>query len=371
MDDIRFSDGFDIPDRIAVGLTAWSFVAVVFATLLAYLALRSPLPLQVTAPIAVFVLAIGAALGWLSIAGRPVLEWAAFAVRFFLQPRGGVVVAAATSGVAPVAATAPDARIILLHPRVMARRTLPVGAQRIAVVSFEPGAGTTTIATALSCSLGADAGRWRRRTRRVALVDFHTARPGVARYLSLGFQRGLLELALANPEDRALSSHLVAHCSGVRVLCGTPHDAPQVWPLTSALVREVFREADMEGFEVLVADAGCGPTDLGSACVAGGDRILVVCTATPTGLREAYRCAAWIRSTGTAARVDYVINRMRRGVDVSQLEQDLRGRVLAEIPEDANATARSSARRRARFGPADIAFRRLAAEVRRDLETTS
>ena len=89
MQEVRFADGLDTPDRIAFGLGAWQLLAVVGGVVLAYAMAHSPLPAGVSAPLAATTAALTAALGWLRLAGRPLLEWSVFAVRFLAGARSG------------------------------------------------------------------------------------------------------------------------------------------------------------------------------------------------------------------------------------------------------------------------------------------
>ncbi len=95
MSGIHFTDGFDRPDTIALGLDAPRLVTVVVAALSAYAVMQVPLPFALRVCIAVLLAAVGATLGWGRLAGRPLLTWAWLALRFALSPRsgGGVVVA--------------------------------------------------------------------------------------------------------------------------------------------------------------------------------------------------------------------------------------------------------------------------------------
>ena len=52
---------------------------------------------------------------------------------------------------------------------------------------------------------------------------------------------------------------MITHASGARVLLGPQRAVNPEWPVTPALLREVLRELDMEGFDLVVLD---GPPDL-------------------------------------------------------------------------------------------------------------
>jgi MinD-like ATPase involved in chromosome partitioning or flagellar assembly len=119
---VHFTDGFDRPDTIALGLDAPRLIAVVIGALSAYAVMQSPLPMALRIGVAVLVAAVTAVLGWARYAGRPVLTWAWLALRFTLSPQSG-------GGVVQVQVAAPAAT-------TASERTLP--AQVPAVVAPEP-----------------------------------------------------------------------------------------------------------------------------------------------------------------------------------------------------------------------------------------
>src|SRR5580704_917673 len=91
MDQIEFADGFDTPDTVAFGLGAGQLAVVMVGALAAYSLVRSPLPPAIADPVAAVLAVVAAGLGWSRIAGRPALDWAVFAVRFWIRPRHGRV----------------------------------------------------------------------------------------------------------------------------------------------------------------------------------------------------------------------------------------------------------------------------------------
>jgi hypothetical protein len=90
MDPIEFADGFDRPDRIAFGLSGGQLAVVMVGALGAYSLVRSPLPPVFADPIAAVLVALAAGLGWMRVAGRPLLDWAIFAGLFVLRARRGI-----------------------------------------------------------------------------------------------------------------------------------------------------------------------------------------------------------------------------------------------------------------------------------------
>ncbi len=88
-DQAHFSDGIDVPERLAFGLGAGQLLVVVCGAALAYALLRSPLPAPISNGAALFVGVVAAALGWSRIAGRPALDWARFIALHAVGPRAG------------------------------------------------------------------------------------------------------------------------------------------------------------------------------------------------------------------------------------------------------------------------------------------
>ena len=89
MSGVHFTDGFDRPDTIALGLDAPRLLTVVGGALSAYAVMQAPLPMALRALVAVLVAAASALLGWGRYAGRPLLTWAWLALRFTLSPQSG------------------------------------------------------------------------------------------------------------------------------------------------------------------------------------------------------------------------------------------------------------------------------------------
>lgn len=109
MSGVHFTDGFDRPETIALGLDAPRLVTVVVGALSAYGVMQAPLPMALRAVVAVVIAVVAAVLGWGRYMGRPLLSWAWLALRFALAPRSGggvpaVHVDAAPAAVEPVVA---------------------------------------------------------------------------------------------------------------------------------------------------------------------------------------------------------------------------------------------------------------------------
>ena len=98
MTGVQFADGFDGPDRIALGLSAPQLAIVVGGGLGGYGVLHSPLPGALRVPIAVLLALLAAVLGWGRMAERPLLDWCWLAMRFASRPRRGGTMLASNGG---------------------------------------------------------------------------------------------------------------------------------------------------------------------------------------------------------------------------------------------------------------------------------
>jgi len=369
VEEVQFADGLDAPDRLAFGLAAGQLMIVVAGALLAYALIRSSLPAAVSAPAALTLGAIAATLGWLRVAGRPALDWAIFVWSYATQPRAGLLrietespVLAGTGLVVPtsssaVAATRPAHTIIPLRPYVLcdngavagvsglaqlarsqpprpARALRIGGARRIALFSLKGGTGRSMLASELACLLAAPASGGDAPSKsRVALLDLDVRSPSIG--LRLGITHlTVMDFALAPLDDRRVVEFMVSHASGVEVLLGTSDPTSSDWPLNEDLVREILRELDLEGFDVVVTDVSAHLSPLARAVLTSADDVFVVVTATAAGVQDAYRSTEALRRIGVRHQLRYLLNRARSGVDLSIAMADLGGQLVAEIPED-------------------------------------
>jgi len=403
VDEIQFADGFDAPDRLAFGLGAGQLLTVVAGGLIAYAITRSPLPGQVAIPIALALAVVAAALGWLRITGRPALDWAVFTYRYATHPRTGTLLVAVDdalpvrhepgSASAPLTVSlrsmpVPNAGIIPLRPlggHVSRKRALAVndrasspltalrigGAHRITFFSLKGGTGRTTLAVELACAL-ASGSRDRSATTtppRVALLDLDVRCASVAVRLGLS-SAGLMEFALAPPDDRRVSDFMAVHPSGAHVLVGLPGLANPDWPITAPLLRELLRDLDIEGFDFVVMDVSPELCAVTRAALNSSDDVFVVVVPTASGVQDAYRTTEQLRHVGLRHQLRYVVNRARGDVDVSVTIADLAGQLIAEIPDDpALADAENSHRVVVQRGDSDAAraLHRLARRIRSEL----
>ncbi|HEY8674312.1 MAG TPA: AAA family ATPase [Candidatus Dormibacteraeota bacterium] len=426
MDPIEFADGFDRPDRIAFGLSGGQLAVVMVGALGAYSLVRSPLPAAFADPVAAVLVAVAAGLGWLRVGGRPVLDWAIFAGLFLLRPRRGVVRYAMaveevpswfggskTSAIDPRAPasipsrapltteatrsapprspdlepepiSAPRAPIIeLFAPRQPRPAREPTGAtnvsltarrdgpRRVTFFSLRGGTGRSTLATELACILAASHGQ-DVAAPKVALLDLDLRSPTVGVRLGAPEQT-LLDYALAPPEDRSVRDFMITHSSGARVLLGPQRAVNPEWPVTPALLREVLRELDMEGFDLVVLDVSPDLSPLTTAAITACDDVFVVVVPTAGGVQDAYRSTEALRRLGLRHQLRYIVNRSRPGTDLTEPMADLGGQLVGDIPDDDSIVSAENAHRLVGLddsGPAAIALRRLARRVGSELRAS-
>jgi MinD-like ATPase involved in chromosome partitioning or flagellar assembly len=407
MDQIEFADGFDRPDTIAFGLGAGQLAVVMVGALVAYSLVRSPLPPAISDPVAA-VLAVGAAgLGWLRIAGRPALDWAVFAGLFSTRPRRGTVrwelaAASGADGAAPREAEAPRASILELfgkptprasdpntspptrgqktrsaqppgdpnRSRVMRPTSRADGARRVTFFSLRGGTGRSTLATELTCLLAASQSE-QHAAPKVALVDLDLRSPSVAVRLGAP-ELTLLDFALAAPEDRSVIDFMVRHASGAHVLLGPQRAVNPEWPVTPALLREVLRELDMEGFDLVVLDVCPELNPLTTTAICACDDVFIVVVPTAGGVQDAYRSTEALRRLGLRHQLRYIVNRSRPGTDLSEPMADLGGQLIGDIPDDEAVVTAENTHRLVGLnesGPAAIALRRLARRIGSELHS--
>lgn len=407
MDPIEFADGFDRPDRIAFGLSGGQLAVVMVGALSAYSLVRSPLPAAFADPVAVLLVGLAAGLGWLRVAGRPVLDWAIFAGLFLLRPRRGVVRCAMAVEAVPSWFAAPGAPAT--EPRAFVRRIssapeptpivpspAPIielfaprqtraarepgggmnvsltarrdGSRRVTFFSLRGGTGRSTLATELACILASSRGE-DVDAPKVALIDLDLRSPTVGVRLGAPDQT-LLDYALAPPEDRGVTDFMITHSSGVRVLLGPQRAVNPDWPVTPALLREVLRELDMEGFDLVVLDVSPDLSPLTTAALSACDDVFVVVVPTAGGVQDAYRSTEALRRLGLRHQLRYIVNRSRPGTDLAEPMADLGGQLVGDIPDDDTVVTAENAHRLVGLdesGPAAIALRRLARRIGSEL----
>jgi MinD-like ATPase involved in chromosome partitioning or flagellar assembly len=381
MDQIEFADGFDRPDQIAFGLGGAQLAVVMVGALAAYALIRSPVPPVLADPVAVVGAGSAAALGWIRFGGRPALDWAVFAARFCLRSREGQVLfdggPADSIAAQPVQSLDPPvgeaAPIIeLFAERQTAVPVLPStarpmalspggGSRRVTFFSLRGGTGRSTLATELACLLAGSQSE-HHQALKVALVDLDLHSPTVAVRLGTP-EKTILDLALAPPDERSVLDFMFVHASGAHVLLGPERSVNPEWPVTPALVREVLRELDLEGFDVVVLDVSPELSPVNTTALSACDDVFVVVVPTAGGVQDAYRSTEALRRIGLRHQLRYVVNRSRANTDLSEPMADLGGQLIGDIPEDDAVVTAENAHRLVGLdeqGLAAVALRRLA-----------
>src|SRR3984957_7235761 len=355
MDQIEFADGFDKPDQIAFGLGGAQLAVVMVGALAAYALIRSPVPPPLADPVAVVVAGSAAALGWIRFGGRPALDWAIFAARFCFRSREGQVLfdGAPAKSVAGQPAESLDplageaAPIIELFAerqtgaagRPLGARSIALrpggGSRRVTFFSLRGGTGRSTLATELACLLAATQSE-HHPALTVALIDLALHSPTVAVRLGTP-EKTILDLAMAPPDERSVVDFMFVHASGAHVLLGPERSVHPEWPVTPALVREVLRELDLEGFDVVVLDISPELSPINTTALSACDDVFVVVVPTAGGVQDAYRSTEALRRIGLRHQLRYIVNRSRANTDLSEPMADLGGQLIGGIPEDDGA----------------------------------
>jgi MinD-like ATPase involved in chromosome partitioning or flagellar assembly len=327
------------------------------------------------------------------------LDWAMFAARYSMRQRRGTVhceeavecvpawFAASDSsetetiadGGGPVGADAtpvsapPEPILELFGDRQAPSARVPVppaplppaaqrdGPRRVTFFSLRGGTGRSTLATELACLLAASHSE-ASPPLKVALIDLDLRSPTVGVRLGTP-EKTLLDYALAPPEDRALADFMITHASGARVLLGPQRTVHPEWPVTPALLREMLRELDMDGFDLVVLDVSPEMSSVTTTALCACDDVFIVVVPTAGGVQDAYRSTEALRRLGLRHQLRYIVNRSRPGTDLSEPMADLGGQMIGDIPDDDSVVAAENAHRLVGLdesGPAAIALRRLA-----------
>jgi hypothetical protein len=365
MEQVSMNDGLDGRETVAFGLAAGEIAVFVLALMTGYAVLRSGLPGAAAWILAILVVAVGAALAWGRLAGRPLLDWSLLLGRFVVRTRHRRLrrVRSGAGEVAPRPGRSPQTGALLIplsrlrqeagrgaasapgrdpppRPTVQALTATaagaaPGGARRtshiVTFFSLKGGTGRTTLAVELAATLAlrsraavaTGAG-----PRPVALIDATERSPAVG--LRLGVAPVPAPPSGTGP-DAAASLH--PHELGLLLCIPTappaPHHPP-VTPLPAALIAA----AEARGADVVVVDIDC---DLGPRCLEvlhRCDQVLVTLTPTAGGVLDAYQSTAVLRRLGLRDRIGYVVNRWRGDIDLSDTMADLRGVIAAEVPDD-------------------------------------
>src|SRR6202051_4772801 len=106
---------------------------------------------------------------------------------------------------------------------------------------------------------------------------------------------------------------MVCPASGARVLLGPQSAVNPEWPITPALLREILRELDMEGFDLVVLDVSPDLSPLTTAALSACDDVFVVIVPTAGGVQDAYRSTEALRRLGLRHPLRYTPHPPRAG----------------------------------------------------------
>jgi len=210
------------------------------------------------------------------------------------------------------------------------------------VFSPRGGAGKTTLAVNLAVGLAELV------PGRVGLLDLDLLFDDATLVLDLTPSTSLADVpegALQHLDPRTLSSYLVDHKSGLRVLVGAtrPEDGERV---TGAHVRAALA-AMKQQFLVTIVDCGSSFGEPTLMALEAADRVILLCTPELTTLRDMRDCQ---RVFGQALRLDkqrtlYAFNHPlpHSGLTRQQFESALEQPMAVEIPHAGESAAKAAA----------------------------
>ncbi len=357
MPEVDFADGFDVSEPLLWGLTPAQLGTVVGGAILAYLALRSPLP--VAAGVAIGVAAVGAALAvtLVRVEGRTLLSWMAVAARYRARPHHGML-ALGADGDGPATGPGPCRVPLVLVPEPAggvadaAQLEAPVrprgtggwesrlepglrATRRITFFSMAGGSGRSTLAAEVAGLLASrSALPWAGPA--IALMDLDLGCPRASLRLGVPLHPEWAEVVAAVPPSGALDRLLQVHRTGLRVLPG-PAGVPVGWlddRQLPARLSWLLGEVERQGCEVIVLDVPAGLGRVTRWALDAAHDVFVVLTPTAGGVQDAYRSTEALRRLGHARKIRHVANRAGGARVFTEAMQDLGGTIVAVVPED-------------------------------------
>jgi MinD-like ATPase involved in chromosome partitioning or flagellar assembly len=389
---VRIPHELNGEDHFILGLSVTRLAALALGLLAAYtiLHLSLPVPLQLSA--AAIAAISGAAIAWIRPEGRSLIHWALAALEFKFsehlaaevpphnqpsrgsrqrlqpsRPRLSLVASRArsASGEPPAPAMPPAPANLPVDDEVIdlpdagddppddaassgageTGASAPVylgGPQVIAFFSTKGGTGRTTLATEVAALL-AMKGRYRDsptgapQPLRVGLIDFDlgsanvSARLGIAQPTMLDY---LCDLTLPHPDPR---DFVIRHAAtNLDVMLGPSKclsgDRGELLGVAQAAhILTIFKSA---GYQFLILDISATLGDLETYLLETATRIYCVVTPTAGSVQSLYRGVEALRRIGLGAKLGYVANKMRDGINLAEPMGDLNGSLVARIPYD-------------------------------------
>jgi MinD-like ATPase involved in chromosome partitioning or flagellar assembly len=384
MDGRRAPQGLDAEDRIALGLTASHLFYLVAFSATGWGLLSSHLPAAVRVPPGVGLMAAGAALAWVRIAGRPLDRWIFLYAQYRLRPRRSPLPAAhMTSNVIPLTAVVTRAQTTTVGalgpPPELPLRTAssegaavvlplraPAGrrARRVAFFSLRGGTGKSTLATEVA--IGLAAGKWGDPAPRVAVFDLDSRASTSCIRLGLDTAGAPRLDPDHDIDDAVLEAALLRHDSGARVLPAPPGGLRA----TPAVVARLLNHVDRNGFDLVLVDLATGVDDLNSYLLEAVDEIFYVFEPSAAGIFDLYRGVRTLRALGHRGKVHGVPNRGDADADLAEVVGDLRIPIQPGIQAGHELARAEDAHRPAVLESDDVclALRSLAVAVHPDSE---
>ena len=385
---VRIPHELNGEDQFVLGLSVTRLAALALGLLAAYTILHLSLPVPFQLVAAAGAALTGAAVAWVRPEGRSLIHWALAAIEFkvseqvapkpalssntapalqqksqLARPRlslvAGTVQPASPELSAPVDPITGGDDVLELpdsndgtpdeqgtNGDDDAAASAPVylgGPQVIAFFSTKGGTGRTTLATEVAALL-AIKGRYREspaspsRPLRVALIDFDlgsaniSARLGIAQPTMLDY---LCDLTLPHPDPR---DFVIRHpATNLDVMLGpskclSGDRAELLGVAQAAHILSTFKSA---GYQFLILDISATLGDLETYLLETATRIYCVVTPTAGSVQSLYRGVEALRRIGLGAKLGYVANKMRDGINLAEPMGDLNGSLVARIPYDA------------------------------------
>ena len=387
---VRIPQDLNGEDQFLLGLSVSRLAALLLGLLGAYTVLHLALPSPIRIGGAAFAAIAGAVVTWVRPAGRSLIHWAIAAIEFKLdtrfapqndspstlvsdqestshtlsidgrQPHLQLVqahesIAAAAEG--PVVETTdedvvelPDSRATqLLHTSPVEESAgvwAPVylgGTQIIVFFSAKGGVGRTTLATEVATLLALK-GQYRNSAAgpvqrlKVALIDFDLGSANVSTRLGLAQPTMLDYLCDASTQNpNPLDFVIRDPATNVDVLLGPSKclagDRAELMGIAQAAhLLSSFKAA---GYHFILLDISAAIGDLETYLLEASTRIYCVVTPTAGSVQSLYRGVEALRRLGLGSKLQYVANKMREGVSLSEPMSDLNGSLVARIPYDA------------------------------------
>lgn len=216
--------------------------------------------------------------------------------------------------------------------------------RRIVVLGVRGGVGATSLALSMAWTLSREQG-----CAPAALLDLDLAHGDAALQLDREPPLGLAA-ALAAPEriDSLLLSRAALKVDDRLTLYGGPESAPAQPVVAPAALSALLAQID-ESHPCTVVDLPRYMDGVFETVVADAAQVLLVTAPTLSCMRDAIRLKEML-SFLTEARIDLVVNRIRKGgereLDPSMVAKAFGAGALAELPDDARLAVKASAKAR-------------------------